>query len=91
MPRETLVMEEDDTQLLWIDGLLPLPIGTVINLDNISGHPQVPLDSERFPNGHADAVVTELHLWGTQGDERVLVLKVKLLAPGSPRAMEWSV
>jgi len=83
LPTETLIQESgSDAQLLWLDGLLPLPIGSRINLDNLRGLPQVPLDSERFPNGRADAVVVGVRLWGTQGNGRVLVLEVELTEAG---------
>lgn len=83
LPTQTLVQEQGtDDQLLWIDGLLPLPIGSRINLDNLSDHPQVPLDVERFPRGRADAVVVNVRLWGTQSPARCLVLEVELTDPG---------
>jgi hypothetical protein len=83
LPTETLVREEDsDDPLLWFDGLLPLPIGSRINLDNAGDLPRVPLDRERFPNGHADAVVVRVGVWGTQGAGRYLVLEVRLTEPG---------
>ena len=83
LPTETLVMESDPQhQLLWFDGLLPLPIGSRINLDNASGGPQVPLDPGRFPTGRADAIVVGHRLWGTQSSSRVLVLTVELTEPG---------
>ena len=82
LPVETLLIA-DGVQLLWIDGLMPLPIGTRINLDNIPGHPQVPLDPEQFPNGRADAIVIGINLWGTQGAGRTLVLNVELVEPGA--------
>jgi hypothetical protein len=48
LPNVTLVQEQEtEDQLLWFDGLLPLPIGSRINLDNIGESPQVPLDLER--------------------------------------------
>jgi hypothetical protein len=77
-----VVIEEGGQQLLWFDGLLPLPVGSSINIDNIPGGPQVALDPELFPTGRADAIVVELNLWGTQGDSRVLVLRVQLTDPG---------
>ena len=64
-PAETLLLA-DNQRLLWIDGFMPLPIGSRINLDNIPGHPQVLLDRERFPRGRADAIVVGINLWGTQ-------------------------
>ncbi|MFZ0667091.1 MAG: winged helix-turn-helix domain-containing protein [Acidimicrobiales bacterium] len=85
MPSATVVMEEDDdgntTELLWIDGLLHLPVGSVINLDNVFDMPHVPLDPAQFPGGHADAEVISLRLAGTQGTRSVLYLMVKLVSP----------
>lgn len=61
LPRETLVMtNEPPRQILRFEGLLQLPIGSRINLDNVPGHPQVPLDRKRFPSGRADAIVVGL-------------------------------
>ncbi len=85
-PTRTLVLGVDgnqQTQLLWIEGLLPLPIGSVINLDNIPGAPVVPLDEERFPNGRADAEVIGVRLWGALSESRILVLEVRLCDPSS--------
>lgn len=62
---------------LVFDGLLPLPIGTRINLDNLDGEPQISLDPKRFPTGHADAVVVNVRIWGTQDPSRLLVLEVE--------------
>jgi hypothetical protein len=78
LPTETLIMEGND-QILWIDGVLSLPIGARINLDNVAGLPQLPLAVERFPRGRADAVVTGVRLWGTMGAGRVLVLEVQIV------------
>lgn len=78
LPTETLVREGEDYPLLWLDGLLPLPKGSRIEL----GGPEVDLDSERFPTGHADAVVTGMTLSRTQYDSRFLVLEVELHEPG---------
>jgi hypothetical protein len=84
LPTQTLVLrKEPQEQLLWFEGLLPLPIGSVINIDNIPGSPQVPLDQDEFPKGRADARVVGVHVWGIQGDSRLLVLEVELLRPGS--------
>ena len=83
LPTQTVVTEPDGAgHLLWFEGLLPLPVGARINLDNVDGLPQVPLDPERFPSGHADAVVRGVKVWGTQGAGRCLVLEVELEAPG---------
>lgn len=82
LPTQTLVREAGRGQLLWIDGLLPLGIGTRINLDNIPVHPQVPLDPERFPSGRADAVVVKAGIWGTLDAMRCLVLEVELVPAG---------
>jgi hypothetical protein len=83
LPTVTLVQEQDtQDQLIWFDGLLPLPIGSRINLDNIGESPQVPLDPERFPSGRADAIVVNLRLWGTQSEHRCLVLEVELTEAG---------
>ena len=83
LPARTLVMEANpQRQLLWLDGLLVLPIGSRIHIDNL-GELDVPLDVERFPHGRADAVVTGVRLWGTQSPMRCLVLLVELTDPGS--------
>lgn len=85
MPTETLVLENGDRQLLWFDGFVPLPIGSRIELTN-RGDLKVPLDPERFPGGSADAVVTGMRVWGTQGgaSSRCLVLDVELTWPTEP-------
>ncbi len=75
MPLETLIQEQSTgIQLLWIEGVLPLPIGSRINLDGM----QVPLDPERFPKGTADAVVVSVSMWGTPNTGARLVLEVTL-------------
>ena len=49
MPAETLVMDAgNDRQLLWIDGFMPLPVGTRIEL----------------MEPRSDAEVTGARLWG---------------------------
>lgn len=83
LPSGTLLMTRNpQQQLLWIDGLLPLPVGTRIQLDNIPGYPQVELDPNRFPGGRADAIVVGMSLWGTQSPLRTLLLYVELELPG---------
>jgi hypothetical protein len=82
LPTETLVREVGGQPLLRLDGLLALPAGARINLDNLADRPDVPLDRERFPGGSADAVVVNVLLWGTQGEDRRLVLEVELHEPG---------
>jgi hypothetical protein len=82
MPVETLVQERGTgDQLLWIEGVLPLPIGSRISLDNLPSHRQVPFDPERFPTGTTDAVVVNVSLWGPQSPIGCLVLEVKLTEP----------
>jgi hypothetical protein len=64
-------------------GLIATPIGTRINIDNRpDGARNVPIDSEQFPSGHADAIVTDVYLWGTQSPARIAVPKVDLVPPG---------
>lgn len=81
MPTRTLLREGSD-QILWVDGLFVLPVGSRINLDNLSGHSQLPLPPERFPSGHADAIVTGLNVWGMMSAGRILVLEVQLVPVG---------
>jgi hypothetical protein len=51
-PTETLVTEDGgEHHLLWFDGLVPLPVGSRIEINNNAGGPKVPLDPERFPGG----------------------------------------
>jgi hypothetical protein len=72
-------------QILWFDGLLALPIGSRINLDNtpaLGANLLVPLDPDRFSTGHADAVVVGVRVWGTQGSTPCLVLEVEITDPG---------
>jgi hypothetical protein len=79
MPVETLIQEQGTgDRLLWIEGLLPLPIGSRINLDHLPGDRRVPLDPERFPTGRTDAVVANVSLWGPQSAIGCLVLEVEL-------------
>jgi hypothetical protein len=83
LPQETLVMTKESQELiLSFDGLLQLPIGSRISLDNVPGLPQVPLDRERFPTGRADAIVVGHRLWGTVAKVRRLVLLVELTDRG---------
>ncbi len=82
LPMQTLVQEAAGRQLMWLDGLLPLPLGSRIELDNIEGGPQVPLDPERFPTGQADAVVVGVRLSATQSAGRCLILEVDLRGGG---------
>jgi hypothetical protein len=88
LPTETIVMDGGHRQLLKFEGILCLPIGTRIHIDNVLEGAEVPLDGERFPNGHADAIVTGIRLWGTQSSARALILDVELREPGSTI---WSV
>ena len=76
-----MLEQENQHQLIWFSGLLLLPIGSRINIDNVSGFPAVPLDPGRFPTGRADAVVVNVRLWGTQGPS-CLVLEVELTEAG---------
>jgi hypothetical protein len=70
-------------RLVWIDGLLSLPVGSRINLDDVPGGQHVRLDRKRFPTGHADAIVVGHRLWGTQRPGGgILVLLVELTPPG---------
>ena len=83
LPRRTVVMtKEPPQQILHFDGLLELPIGSRISLDNVPGRPQLPLDPKRFPTGHADAIVVGHRLWGTVAESRCLVLLVELTDRG---------
>jgi hypothetical protein len=82
LPMETLVREVGGQPLLRLEGLLPLPVGARINLDDLPDRPGVPLDRQRFPRGRADAVVVNVLLWGTQSEDRCLVLEVELHEPG---------
>jgi hypothetical protein len=83
LPTETIVMDENHTQLFKFEGPLCLPIGARIHIDNGVGGDNVPLDDEKFPSGHADAIVTGLRIWGTQSPRRVLILDVEVKDPGS--------
>jgi hypothetical protein len=66
MPEQTLVMGLDRRQLLWIDGVLLLPLGARIEL----AEPRM------------DAVVEGVRLWDTRrGKTPTLVLDVRLVAP----------
>ncbi len=67
MPKRTLVTENDgEGQLLWIDGVLPLPVGARIEL----GKPR------------KDAVVTGVRLVATGSSAPDLVLDVRLEEAG---------
>ncbi len=87
LPSETLVKEKGGGHVLWFDGLLVLPVGTRIHLDNRPGRPdqpQVPLDPERFPSGRASAIVVGVRISDTQSSNRCLVLDVEMVpADGS--------
>jgi hypothetical protein len=66
MPERTLVMDLDRHQLLWIDGVLALPLGARVEL-------AVP---------RVDGVVEGVRLWDTRhGETPTLVLDVRLEAP----------
>jgi len=68
MPDRTLVMEDGGRQLLWIDGVLPLPEGARIEL----------------AAPRADGVVTRVRLAAARpGVTPVLVLDVRLYDAGS--------
>jgi hypothetical protein len=87
LPSETLVKEKGGGHILWFDGLLLLPVGTRIHLDNRPGRPdqpQVPLDPERFPSGRANAIVTGVRISDTQSSNRCLVLDVELMSADGP-------
>ena len=90
LPIETIVMDEGHTQLFMFDGLVCLPIGTRIQIDNGVGgdDTDVPLDAEKFPSGRADAIVTGIRLWGTQSPKRALILDVEIRDVG---ATIWDV
>jgi len=79
---QTLITEQGGGHLFYFDGLIPLPIGTRINLDNLEGESRVPIDHERFPSGHADAIALNAFVWGTQSSNSCLVLEVELTEPG---------
>lgn len=67
MPAETLVMDAGtNRQLLWIDGFMPLPVGTRIEL----------------MEPRSDAEVTGTRLWGANSGKSTLVLDVMLVEPG---------
>jgi hypothetical protein len=74
--------KEPQQLILRFEGLLQLPIGSRISLDNVRGRPQVPLDRKRFPSGSADAIVVGYRLWGTVAESRRLVLFVELTDRG---------
>ena len=84
MPTETLIIEEEGEPLFWINGLLALPIGSRINLDNrgIEGAVLVPVDAERFQSQVVDAVVVGVEVRDTQHQSRFLALIVELTNPG---------
>jgi len=84
LPKRTFVHERDGEPLMWLDGLLPLPVGTLIRLDDLPGVTHVVLDPDRFPTGRADAVVVSVELAGIQGDDPSLVLVVDLEGSGEP-------
>jgi hypothetical protein len=67
IPAETLLMEAvPQRQLLFIDGYMPLPVGTSIEL----------------MDPRSDAEVTGVRLWGADSGRSTLVLDVMLIAPG---------
>ena len=70
MPAETLVMENGtQRQLLWIDGYLPLPPGSRLELNELG-------------ESKEDAEVVRQRLWGADSGKSTLVLDVILIAPG---------
>jgi hypothetical protein len=70
MPAETLVMEDEtQRQLLWVDGYMPLPPGSRLELNDFDG-------------SKADAEVVRLRLWGADSGKPTLVLDVILMSPG---------
>jgi hypothetical protein len=87
VPTVTLIMDVDGGgTLMQYQGWAPLPLGARIEITNGQGvlkvGPEVPLDSDRFPHGRADAVVVGIRLWGAQSPSACLVLDVKLVDPG---------
>jgi hypothetical protein len=73
MPAMTLVMEAaGHRQLLRIDGYMPLPVGSRIQLGKL-GDPEPPSDAE----------VIGIRVWGAAppGTSATLVLDVVLLSP----------
>lgn len=81
LPKETSVREfGTDNELLLIDGLLLLPIGAHINIDNNNDYSKIPINAKDFPDGRADAVVVGTRLWGTTGRPQ-LILEVELKLP----------
>ena len=85
MPVETLVQEQKSgDQLLWIEGLLPLPIGSRINPGNVPGHTPLPTNPARTSLDGVDAIVVSVNLWGIQSAVGCLVLEVELTEPHGP-------
>jgi hypothetical protein len=75
MPNVTLVMEAgSQRQLLWVDGYMPLPVGTRVQLGK-HGDTESP----------SDAIVTGIRLWGATlpGNTATLVLDVMRMEPGA--------
>jgi hypothetical protein len=71
-PAQTLIMDAgSQRQLLWIDGLVPLPVGARVELNR--PHRAVAVDG----------VVTSVRLWGAEGGSSTLVLDVMLIEPDS--------
>ncbi|MDQ2726564.1 MAG: hypothetical protein M3Y91_01565 [Actinomycetota bacterium] len=83
LPTGTLVRVGEDHPLFWFDGLLPLPIGARIHLDNASGVAPRPSLPAEFSEVGADAVVVGVTITRLQeGEARFLALEVELHEPG---------
>lgn len=57
-------------------------------MDDLYDEPQISLDPERFPTGHADAGVVNVLIWGTQSSSRLLVLEVQLTEAGDTEGLD---
>ena len=84
LPIDTIVMDQDHTQLFKFEGIFCLPIGARIQIDNgVGDGVDVPLNAEKFPSGRADAIVTGMRIWGTQSPKRALIVEVEVKDVGS--------
>jgi hypothetical protein len=73
MPERTVVYDlAARSQLLIIDGFMPLPVGARIELGSFGG-----------PRQPTDAVVLGQRLWATEGPRPTLFLDVMLRPPGA--------
>jgi hypothetical protein len=70
------VRERGGEAIMWIEGFLPLPLGTQINLDHTLEGPNV-AQLERFPTGKANAIVVG-HELAAVSNRSYLVLEVEL-------------